>query len=247
MGSSEKDTGRSAPDPGFHTTQWTRLRAAADQDEERAGRALEELCRDYWYPVYSFVRRAGNPADEAKDLTQSFFEFFLTKKPYLRADPAQGRFRTFLLACLKNHLKATHRNAQAQKRGGGVEFTPLQWDDAEGRYLNEPGHEESPERLYDRNWAVTLMTEAATRLQGECEAAGEGERFRILSPVIQDLRSTSMAELASELGISENGAKSAARRFRQRFRELFEESVGDQLADRKDLAREIQLLLEALR
>ena len=178
---------------------------------------------------------------------RGFFELLLTKKAFTKAKPELGRFRSFLLACLKNYLLAAHRDANALKRGGGQATIPLEWDEAEGRYQLEPAHDDSPEKLFDRNWARTLMTRAARKLQKECEAAGLIERFNALGSAIEDPHSVPIAEIAHQLGISEGGAKTAVRRFRLRFRELFEESVAELLDDPRDFDREVACLLEALR
>src|SRR5512136_2799051 len=150
--------------PLFATTHWSVVLAAADQDTPEAAAALEQLCRTYWYPLYAFVRRQGHGAPDAEDLIQEFFTRFLAKEYFGRADPALGRFRSFLLACLKNFLAEQRRQARRLKRGGGQ--TPISWDSqtVEERYRLDPADPVTPEQVYDRRWALTLLETVLARL-----------------------------------------------------------------------------------
>ena len=236
-----------APDgKGFVTTQWAHVREAADSEAPHFEAALEQLCRDYWYPLYAFVRRSGNGPEEARDLTQSFFEHLLSKRVFKQASPELGRFRSFLLGALKNHLRKRHRDANRLKRGGGMVFSPLEWDEAEGRYSMEPADEVTPELLFDRNWARSMVRQVVERLRTEYEEAGEAERFEKLRFTLEDPRAVPYAEIAGELGLTEAGVKSAVHRLRRRFRELAREVVAEQVDDLRDVDAEIRLLIEAL-
>ncbi len=231
---------------GFQTTQWTFVREAADSQAPEFEPALERLCRDYWYPLYAFVRRSGNGPEESRDLTQGFFEHLLSKRAFKQANPNLGRFRSFLLGALKNYLRKTHRDANRLKRGGGMRFSPLEWDDAEGRYANEPADEATPELLFDRNWARTTIQFVAIGLKEEYEAAGLSDRFEALRFTLEDPRAVPYAKIAVRLGLSEAGVKSAVHRLRGRFRELIREAVGQLVDDPRDVDAEIRLLIESL-
>lgn len=169
---SENEAFGAAGGKGFVTTQWAFVREAADSEAPQFEAALEQLCRNYWYPLYAFVRRSGNGPEEARDLTQSFFEHLLSKKVFKQASPELGRFRSFLLGALKNHLRKRHRDANRLKRGGGITFAPLEWDEAEGQYAMEPADETNPELMFDRNWARSMVRQVVERLRMEYEAGG---------------------------------------------------------------------------
>ncbi len=234
------------PRAAFVTTQWGLLRAAADSQAPEFAPALERLCRDYWYPLYAFVRRSGNSPDDSRDLTQGFFERLLSKRAFASADPEIGRFRSFLLGALKNYLRKAHRDANRLKRGGGIAFAPLEWDDAEGRYSNEPADDATPESVFDRNWARSTVGQVSSRLRDEYEAAGELERFETLRFTLEDPRAVPYAEIAEPLGLTEAGVKSAVHRLRRRFRELVREVVAELVDDPREVDAEIRLLIEAL-
>ncbi len=231
---------------GFQTTQWTFVREAADSQAPEFESALERLCRDYWYPLYAFVRRSGNGPEESRDLTQGFFEHLLAKRVFKQANPDLGRFRSFLLGALKNFLRKAHRDANRLKRGGGMCFSPLEWDDVEGRYSNEPADEVTPEMLFDRNWARTTIQFAAIRLKEEYEAAGMSDRFEALRFTLEDPRAAPYAKIAVQLGVTEAGVKSAAHRLRGRFRELVRETVGQLVDDPREVDAEIRFLIGSL-
>src|SRR5438093_5155269 len=144
----------------FDTTHWTAIQAAGRNSSTSAGRALEELCRSYWYPLYAYVRRQGNSPEDAQDLTQEFFARFLEKESFKLADRERGRFRTFLLTSLKHFLVNEWEKRQAAKRGSGQVFS-LDEETAEARYKFEPADNLTPERLYDKNWAAALLERAA--------------------------------------------------------------------------------------
>ena len=161
----------------FRTTHWSAVLLARRGDTVRAEPALAELCRGYWYPLYAYVRRLGRTAEDAQDLTQEFFARLLEKNWLAEADPARGRFRSFLLAALKHFLANEWNHANRLKRGGGREFIPLDAATAEELYVLEPSDLASPELLYDRRWALTVLARAQNRLRDEMTTASQRERF----------------------------------------------------------------------
>lgn len=217
-------------------------------DAPRARAALERLCAAYWYPLYAYVRRSGHGVEEAKDLTQSFFVHVLEKEMFAAADPERGRLRTFLLAALQNFLRAEWRKTQRLKRGGGM--APLSIDEAlaEDRYAREPADTLTPEAIYHRRWALTLLEEVMTALRAEYAAEGKGAVFETLKPTLAGEDAASFAALGAKLGISEGAARIAAFRLRKRYRERLLESVASSLdaATEAEVDEEIDALFKAL-
>ncbi len=234
--------------PVFATTHWSVVMAAGQGDSARAADALEQLCRTYWYPLYAFVRRQGHDALDAEDLTQEFFARFLAKDYFERADPARGRFRSFLLACLKNFLTEQHRYAGRLKRGGGQSF--ISWDNrpAEDRYQLEPADPLTPEKIYDRRWALTLLENALVRLGEEQSAAGKQEVFAALKDYLWGEGSgEGYANLAAGQGMTVGALKVMIHRLRQRYRELLREEVAHTVATAEDIDSELRYLVEVIR
>jgi RNA polymerase sigma-70 factor (ECF subfamily) len=231
----------------FLTTHWSVVLAAGGGDSTRAHAALEKLCRNYWYPLYAFVRRLGHTAHDAEDLVQSFFAVCLEKNYLGTADRAKGRFRSFLLLALKRFLANEWDKQRALKRGGAQ--TPISLDSltAEQRYALEPAEQLSADKLFDRRWALTLLDQVVTRLRNEQAMAGKLEQFEQLKGCITAAgRGTSCAELASRLGTSEGAVKVSVHRLRQRYRELLEEEIANTVATRDEVEEERRHLLTAL-
>src|SRR5436190_6103694 len=192
----------------FLTTHWSLIVAARDRESPHAREALAELCRAYWYPLYACVRRQGYSPDQAQDETQEFFARFLEKDLLGLADRAKGKFRSFLLAACKHFLANERDRANAQKRGGGQQPLPLDFGDAEHRYGQEPADRLTPEILFERRWALTLLDQVLARLRDEMVRADKGEQFDRLKVFLTDRKGTvSYQKIADELGISENAAK----------------------------------------
>ena len=162
----------------FATTHWSVVLAAGEQQSPQAAEALEKLCRTYWYPLYVYVRRRGYSPQDAQDLTQQFFALFLEKEYFRRANPERGKFRTFLLHALQNFLANEWKRAQCLKRGGGAAFLSLDVAAAEQRYAIEPATAATPERAYEKRWAMTLLEQVLAGLQQEYARAGNGPRVR---------------------------------------------------------------------
>jgi RNA polymerase sigma-70 factor (ECF subfamily) len=232
----------------FNTTHWS-LVAAAQSDEAsrtRAGKALEELCRAYWYPLYAFVRRRGYSPADAQDLTQSFFARFIETGGFASADRERGRFRTYLLGAMKHFLANEWHRARTQKRGGGLNF--LEWDalEPEARYALEPPQSADPDLDYDREWALELIARAKKKLRQESEADGKGELFEALKQSLTG-DEPSRSETAARLGLSESALKAVLHRLRQRYRKLLRAEIAETVNTRADIDAEMRYLVEVLR
>jgi RNA polymerase sigma factor (sigma-70 family) len=233
---------------GFATTHWSVVMAAGKDHSAQAADALERLCRTYWYPLYAFVRRHVSEAHDAEDLTQEFFAGFLAKEYFAWADPTRGRFRSFLLACLKNFLAEQQRQARRLKRGGGK--TPISWDSqtAEERYRLEPADPVTPEQIYDRRWALTLLETVLARLAEEQSTAGKEQVFTQLRGYLWgEARETGYAEIAERLGMTEGAVKVTVHRLRRRLRDLLREEVAHTVASDAEIDEELRHLIAVIR
>lgn len=224
----------------FETTQWS-IVIAAGGDSPRARIALARLCEAYWYPLYAFVRRRGYTVDDARELTQAFFAEFLEKNRVLAADEARGRFRSFLIASLRHFLSNQHRDARALKRGGGRAALSLDFAAGESRYQIEPFHEESPERIFERRWAATLLEQTISDLRGEYARQDRESLFTELAPGIGVGEvAGNYAEIATRLGMTEGAVKAAAHRLRQRCRELLHHHVAQTVSHPHEIDDELR-------
>lgn len=230
----------------FATTHWTVVLAAGRQSSPQANVALEELCNTYWYPLYAYVRRQGRSKEDAEDLTQSFFARFLEKNYLEGVAQEKGRFRAFLLAALKHFLANDWDRAHAKKRGAGIPPLPLDWHDAEARYGIETVDQLSPDKLYDRAWAMTLLERVIRRLRDENVADGRSKLFDTLKPFLMLGKSAiPYAQAASELNLSEGAVRVAVHRLRQRYRQLLREEISQTLSSAEQLDDEIAALFSA--
>lgn len=230
----------------FRTTHWSLVLNAGVSSPDGQS-ALETLCRTYWYPLYAFVRRSGHGPDESADLTQEFFVRFLESDSLGGVHPDRGRFRSFLLAALKNFLAKEWRDANRLKRGGGKEI--IAWDqfEPEERYHLEPTGDVSPEVLFDRRWAHTLVARVLERLEAEQVRDGFGERFRTLEPYLQGgAEGPSYVEVGRRLGLSEAAVKVAVFRLRRRYGELIREEIAATVATPEEVQAELNHLIEIL-
>lgn len=233
----------------FLTTQWSVVLAAGDASSKDSAEALATLCELYWYPLYAFVRRRGHDPDAAQDLTQAFFARVI-EKAYLRdATPTRGRFRSFLLGSLKHFLANEWDHARALKRGGGAVVLPLDVELGQGetRYRLEPADEETPERLFERQWAMALLGRVLARLLEEAEAAGKSAQLDVLKPLLTgEPIDETYAQLGAQLGMSEGAVKVAVHRLRRRMRVLLQEEIARTVEDPRDVEDEIHHLFEVL-
>jgi RNA polymerase sigma-70 factor (ECF subfamily) len=222
---------------------------AAGAGEDTAGRAaLESLCTAYWYPLYAFERRGGTAASDAQDLVQGFFAELLEKDYLRQADRERGRFRTFLLAAFRHFASKERERARALKRGGGRKALPLDFEDGESRYLREPADARTPETIYERRWALTLLDETLGRLRTEHDVAGRGDLFEALRGTLGAGagQEEPYAALGKRLSMSEGAVKVAVHRLRKRYREVLRALIAETVAEPGDVDDEIRHLLEAL-
>lgn len=232
---------------GFHTTHWTVVLAAREKDGNAAQEALASLCSTYWYPLYAFIRRQGASPHEAEDLTQEFFFRFLERNALERVHPADGRFRSFLLACLKNFLANERERASAQRRGGGRPLVPLDSADAETRYSLEPAEHRTPELEFERRWAFTVIERTMRKLQAEYAAGRKSDLFEALRGFLPGGQSNgSKFELAANRGVSVGAIDVAIHRLRQRFGTLLREQIARTVASDEEAEEEIRHLISVL-
>jgi DNA-directed RNA polymerase specialized sigma24 family protein len=232
---------------GFHTTHWTVILAARAGDGTAAREALAELCSAYWYPLYAFVRRQGSSHHEAEDFTQEFFRRFLERHALESVQPGAGKFRSFLLACLKNFLANERQRAQAQRRGGGCALLPLESGDAETRYLHEPVDHLTPEAAFERRWAFAVLERTMGALRRECTTREKGGLFEELQGFLPGGQgSVSRAELAAKRGVSAGAIDVAIHRLRQRFGALLREQVAQTVSSEAEVDEEIRHLISVL-
>jgi len=228
----------------FPTTLWTVVLHAGQDEPAQAQAALAQLCQAYWYPLYSFIRHRRYSSQDAQDLTQAFFTHLLEKRGLERVDPRHGRFRTFLLASLKNFLANELDRSHALKRGGGQTILSLDQEMGESRFQLEPSHDFTPERHFERQWAVTLLDQVLAALRDAYRAEGKRDLFEELKTVLTG-QPGSYADIAARLGRSEGTIKVAAHRLRHRYRELIRTWIAETVDD-GDVDDELRHLLAVL-
>jgi RNA polymerase sigma-70 factor (ECF subfamily) len=231
----------------FATTRWTVVLAAGNRSAPQADVALEELCRTYWYPLYAYIRRHGRSREDAEDLTQAFFARLLEKNYLEGISSDKGKFRSFLLVAVKHFLANEWDHAHRQKRGGGVNPLSLDWQDADTRYQINPADNLSPDKLYDRAWAVTMLERVITRLRDENNADGKAKIYDQLKTFLMIGKSEiPYAQAAAALELSEGAVRVAIHRLRRRYRELLREEIAQTLSDPAQAEEEMQALFCAL-
>ena len=231
----------------FLTTHWSVVLGAGQRDLAGATAALERLCRTYWYPIYAFVRRRGADQHEAEDLTQAFFAFLLEKDTLKKVDRQKGKFRTFLLAALTNFLANEWDKRQTLKRGGQRQIISLDEAAAEGLYLREPTDSLTPEKLFERRWASTVVEQVLARLKQEYVEGGKADLFaKLESALTGEVAAGAYAEWASALGTSEGAVKVALHRIRRRFGELLRSEIAHTVSSPEEIDDEIRHLFAAI-
>jgi DNA-directed RNA polymerase specialized sigma24 family protein len=244
--SDDSDAGKGGQ---FMTTRWSAVLLSAQSQAPGSDKAREEFCQLYWYPLYAFIRRRGYNPDDARDLTQGFFLFILGRKALQRATPEKGKFRSFLLGSLKNYLSNEYQRENAIKRGGKIDFVPVDFSDGEDRYSREPADSLTPEKIFDANCALTLLGRAIERLKDEYLAQGKAAVFETLRPFldVSGRASAPSYEVAAEkLGVSGAGVKTLIHRLRKRYSELLREAVAQTVTDPGEIDDEIRSLCDAL-
>jgi RNA polymerase sigma-70 factor (ECF subfamily) len=233
----------------FATTHWSLVMAAKPNQagQTRARKALEELCRAYWYPLYAFVRYRGYSSDDAQDLTQSFFARIIETGGFASADPERGRFRSYLLGAIKHFLANEWHRAQTQKRGGQVQF--IEWDALapEARYVGTPNQLDDPEHLFDREWALETIAGTLQTLRDEMVRAGKNEQFDALKGSLTGEDQSPRDKIAARLNMSAGAVKIAVHRLRQRYRKLLRAAIAETVSNEADLDDEMRYLVAVLR
>ena len=237
----------SAQPAGFPTTRWSQVAHAANPAAPEARAAVAELCGAYWYPIYAFIRRKGNGPEQALDLTQGYFAHLLERGTVTSADPARGRFRSFLLADCRHFLAHERERDAAARRGGRIALLSINANDAEGQYQLEPVHEQTPERLFERDWALALLEGVVAEVRREYETSGRGASFEVLKVVLEAGSSrVSQADMAARLGTTEAAVQVAVHRLRKRYRQALRAAIAATVADEAEVDDELKALFAAL-
>jgi RNA polymerase sigma factor (sigma-70 family) len=227
----------------FSTTQWSMVLAAGRRGTIESDSALERLCKSYWPPLYAYVRHRVSDLHEAQDLTQEFFERLLDRGYLAAADPERGRFRAFLLTAFKHFLSREWEKARAQKRGGDRHRIAFDFVSHEAV---EPADQLTPDKLFERQWAITLLGRVMQRLQRDMERGGKGRQFELLKHILSgDTSEVTHANIAAELGQSEAATRMATSRMRSRYRELLRDEISQTLSSPEDVEDEIRSLFAA--
>ena len=236
-----------APRDYFVTTRWTMVLSAGRRSSPQSDRALADLCQTYWYPLYAYVRRQGHSMEDAEDLTQAFFARFLEKNYLEGLSSERGRFRAFLLASLKHFLANEWDKATRQKRGGGARHLSLDWQSAGERYHFDPPDHASPDRLFDREWALALLERVIRRLRDECVADGKENLFEQAKGYLMvGQAAIPYAQAALELGMDEGAVRVAVHRLRRRYRQILRDEIAQTLSDPGGVDEELRSLQAAL-
>ena len=231
----------------FPATHWSLVLRAGKNSTTGARAALSSLCQIYWFPLYAHARRRGFSPHDAEDLTQEFFAQLLRRQAFAVADPNRGRFRSFLLAAMSNFLASEREKARAQKRGAGRGILSLDLSAAEQRYDLEPADNATPDKAFDRQWALTLLDEVLRKLEAEYEREGKRDLFAALRKTLAGAReSQPYAELSASLGMSESAVKMAVHRLRKRYRDLIQEEIANTVAQPEEVGLEMRHLFGAL-
>jgi len=231
----------------FATTHWSVVLAAGRCASPNAQAALEQLCRTYWYPLYAYVRRRGNAAHDAQDLTQEFFSRLLAGDSLAQVSADKGKFRSFLLAAINHFLSNEHERSQAQKRGGGREIISLDEHAPEERYRFEPVSDVTPDVLFERRWAWTLLEQAMRRLREEFDSAGKGRQFdRVKAFLENEAQPGDYERLAGEMQTTPGALAIAVHRLRHRYRELVRLEIANTVASPGEVEEEMRHLLTLL-
>ncbi|MBN1555829.1 MAG: sigma-70 family RNA polymerase sigma factor [Phycisphaerae bacterium] len=243
-----EDISSQGPAGRFAATRWSVVLAAGGEtDATDTRRALEELMRAYWFPLYVFLRRRGESAQQAEDLVQGFLTRMLEKRDLSAVDRAKGKFRSFLLASLKHYLANEYDKARAKKRGGGVEVVALDSLQAEARYAVEPSDDMTPERLFDRRWALEVLEQVLRRLEEEYADSGKARLFETIKECLTPQRSRlTHADYAQRLGMSPGALKVAVHRMRKRYRQLLHDEIAQTVESPDQVEEEIQYLQKSL-
>ena len=244
--------GPGKPSPQFATTRWSLVLSARDKSAPDGAVALADLCRAYWFPLYTFIRRRSRDSQEAQDLTQGFFTRLLEKDFLDDVQPERGRFRSFLLAAVRHFVSNEWDKQRADKRGGkrwhvSLNAMDVDWESGESRYLTVPAQNLTPERLFERQWALALLERVLMRLRDEYVATGKQDHFETLHPFLStDRENANYSDASNSLNCTVEAARAAARRLRQRYRQLLRDEIADTVALPEQIDEEIRHLFDVL-
>lgn len=230
----------------FRTTHWSVVLAAGESDCEKAREALEQLCTAYWYPLYVFARRQGYDAVESEDLTQEFFARLLQRNDLTDVRPERGRFRSFLLASFKHLLVNEYHRERTEKRGGRTIVVSLEREDPETRYRLERVDPVTPETLFERRWALTVLERSVDRLREEYAVSEKADLFEELKEFLSDQKSLAHAAIASKYGISVGAVGVTIHRLRKRYAEVLREEISHTVGTPEDIDDEVRHLIAAI-
>jgi DNA-directed RNA polymerase specialized sigma24 family protein len=232
---------------GFHTTSWTLIRAASGDPTADSRQALAVLCQKYWHPVYAFIRNCGYDREQSQDLTQGFFALLIEKNYLLDADPKRGRFRFFLLAAVKHFLANEWDRANRLKRGGGQVFVSIDLAEAEGWHTLAAVEQATPESLYERRWASSLLENVMSKLRAEFADAGKANEFDRVSMFLnRDSDSVRYDTVADQMGISAGALRMSVHRMRRRYRSLLRAEIAETVSGPDEIDDELRFLLSIL-
>jgi RNA polymerase sigma-70 factor (ECF subfamily) len=244
---SHEQTSAMARGDVFVTTRWTVVLSAGRKSSPQSDRALSDLCQTYWFPLYAYIRRKGHSKEDAEDLTQAFFARFLEKNYLEGLSAERGKFRAFLLASLKHFLANEWDKSQRQKRGGGVQHLSLDWQSADEKFKLEPPDIASPDRIYDREWALALLERVIARLRDECARDGKAHLFEQAKGYLMvGEQAIPYAAAARTLNLDEGAVRVAVHRLRARYRALLRDEIAQTLDDPTQVAEELKSLQAAL-
>jgi RNA polymerase sigma-70 factor (ECF subfamily) len=231
----------------FPTTTWTLVLSAGRQPDAHSHDALASLCEKYWYPLYAYIRRRGYPVEQAQDLTQEFFARVLEKRYIERADRNKGRFRTFLLSSLTYFLLDEKDRRHALKRGGSQALLPFEFRDGEETYQREPSHDETPEKIFERRWALAILARVLARMRAEFSRGGNPAHFERLKAFLLGQDDEFLyADVARELQTTEGALKVAIHRLRKRYRGMLRAEIAETVSDPGEIEAEMRYLASAL-
>lgn len=236
------------PRAGFPATRWTLVRRLSKgEDPAEARAALEDLCRLYWFPLYAYARGRGHSVEEAEDLTQGYFNRLLEKEIFHQARQERGKLRSFLLVTFKRFIQDQAESARALKRGGGAPLISIDTAEAELRYGSEIAHSDSPDRLFDRRWALALLDRVLAALRDEYAANQKGEIFEVLKDFLAwNAADGRQQEAAQALGMTENNVRVSVFRMRRRYGDLLRQHIAETVDSPGQVADEIDHLMQAL-
>jgi RNA polymerase sigma factor (sigma-70 family) len=228
----------------FAATRWSLVLRARVGEDPAARAALSDLCRLYWYPLYAFARRSGRCHHEAEDLTQGLFANLIRRESLAGADPARGRFRSFLLGAMKHHMADEHAKSMTEKRGGGGTLVPLDAAEGEARYASEPAAAAAPDTMYDCHWANEILQRTLRDLGAEYAAAGRQALFdELRAHIAGAMQPAECAEVARRLAVSEGHLRVLIHRLRRRFAERLRQQVADTVGAEADVDDELRHLI----